>query len=502
MQAAAMLQDSSRILFVSIGHPGQLNPLLAIAQSLCERRPDLDIGFASSADLRAQIEKVGLSFIPIWSTSKLPKDMVSFFNISGIRSVEAMRQYTEWTRGSDNYDEPRALLLRTIQEYKPLLVVCDVLSEAGMAAAREVGVPYVINSPLPPYTCFPDSLPKIFPPVGSGTSLYKTSMWHRVYDLVVAARYGLGLVRHVVPLIENHHRVKGIPRPEEFASDARLFLNDTSEHLSDPRVDWPRDKIQWIGASLPKQDSDLAQADHFAATWRQHKQGSADDLYDWIDQAAASPEPLIFLALGTLYQLDAERVLTIYDALSSLPVKVLWKLSKEHQQALKQKRPDIDMQDFRFEAWIPSIPLVLAHHGVKLFINHAGGNSLHEGLFFGKRMVCLPAWMDCFDFAMRCQDAGAGLTIDTAPKLDRDQLKDAVRRVLLDEVQSPIFAANAERVSRGLRSLGGANEAAAAIERLLLGEPVVQNRAVDAQCEEEKHILQRSDSGLFLGYPI
>lgn len=451
------------VLFVSVGHSGQFNPLLAIAKAFHRQYPAIPVTFATSLDLSSVIERAGLRFLPVWESSKLPQDLALLFNKCGIRSIDVMKSYALWARSEEMFGFPRKMLANWMEDNRPSVAIVDVCTEAGMSAAIDTNTRYIVNSPCPPYTSFPDSLPAVFPPVGSGTSLYKTSIWHRIYDLAVGARYGYGLVKEVIPIIKEQE-ARGIHQPGTLANKSELFFNATSEKLSDTRVQFPENKLMWIGASLDDEVSSLTQASHFERVWNAAREGDTKGFYSWIDNAATSGKPIVFVALGTLYQLDKPRVDAMYRALSNLPIKVLWKLSQKEQEHLPQEAFEND--DLHIESWIPSLPLVLAHPKVKLFVNHGGGNSLHEGLFFGKPMVCLPAWMDCFDFAMRCQDAGAGIAITTAPRLDKQEFQNAVRHVLLDK-DSEKFTIKACEVAADLQALGGASKAAREIKRVL-----------------------------------
>lgn len=458
------------VLFASVASPGQLNPLFAIAEALHTLYPAWTIAFATSYEARSAIEEAGFTYVPAWTASLLPKHLIACFNKAGIRNVKVMKEYTMWIRSQAMYERPKEALCHWIKSHRPALVVSDVISEAGMAAASETDTPYIINSPTPPYVSFPDHLPRVFPPLGSGVSVHKTSLWHRVYDLVTVAYYGLGLIQQVVPLVHEQEQ-KGLPSPSALAEKAMLVLNNTTPLLADARVRWPKDKLQWTGACLQGSDAALVDQAHFEALWKAGKHDDESrDLYSWLDEES---KPVIVVALGTIYQLDDERISAIYQALSWLHVKVVWKLGKQHTVPTEAR----NNPNFYFIPWLPSLPLVLSHPHVKLFINHGGANSLHEGLYYGKPQVCIPAWMDCFDFAMRCQDAGAGLTINTAPHLDQDKLFDAVHEVLFGE-KSTTFAGNAERIAADLVQLGGARQAAVSIAETIEHGPYDKNKSL------------------------
>lgn len=99
---------------------------------------------------------------------------------------------------------------------------------------------------------------------------------------------------------------------------------------------------------------------------------------------------------------------------------------------------------------------------MKVFFNQAGGNATHEGLYFGKPMLVLPFWLDCYDFAIRMVDSGAALKIDDPHRLDGRDIERRLRRLL----EEPGFAGAAREWGRRLRDAGGAT----AVARLVLEE--------------------------------
>ncbi|UZJ53115.1 hypothetical protein CBS101457_002435 [Exobasidium rhododendri] len=464
--------DAAHVMFVSIGHPGQTNPMLAIAQAFRNEYPKNKVTFATSKDLQSTIKEEGFDFLSVWTSAKLPSSLVEAMNNAGVRSVECMLQWALFSRSEETYTNPRKIMSDYIRQYQPSLIICDSLSEAGMAAAIDTNTKFIINSPTPPYICFPDCVPRFFPTTGTGTSQYKTSLWHSIHDFAVSFRYKLGLYKRIVPMLLEERKENDILLHHESANAAALFINNTSELFSDPRVRWPQGKMKWIGVSLRDAQARLTESVYFEDMWKEGREAgttSERELITWIDQVtspSSSTQPLVLVALGTLYKLDRSRIESIYFALSSLPIKVIWKINHREQALLPPEA--IPNDNFRFETWISDFMLLLAHPRLSLFVNHAGGNSLHEGLYFGKPMVCIPGWMDCFDFAIHCQDLGAGITIDTAPKLDSLQFKNAVHQVLFGP-EAETFTLNARKIAADLKSLGGAKEAVKIIGEFMQG---------------------------------
>jgi len=136
---------------------------------------------------------------------------------------------------------------------------------------------------------------------------------------------------------------------------------------------------------------------------------------------------------------------------------VLWKLPADQQALLPGGLGD----HIRLEEWVPSQLAVLAHQNVRAFVTHGGGNGLHEGIYFGKPLLVMPFWLDCYDLAARAADAGVGLAIDRPPHFTSSEVSGKVRR-LLDEGQ---FAERSRYWGERLREAGGVGRAADLIVR-------------------------------------
>lgn len=451
------------VLFASLSHVGQFNPMLAIAESFARQNNDIRVVFATSENRKSAVNAAGLDFFPAWDSSELSIETRKQFNAGGIRNADLLVQSCKsLIRSEANYCVPFPRLEKWALHYRPALIVSDILTEAPVAVALRHHIPYVVNTPVPPYFSFPESLPRLFPPVGSGTSIIKTSLWHRIYDFFASARYGFRIYMKLKPIIDQD-RAAGVPTPEEMGNGAVAFLNCTSPLISDPRAKLPP-KVKWVGTVLSETSAKLKDPKNFAAVWNEASCNvTYGALYSWMDEAHSHASPIVLISLGSVYELDAPRVHAIYEALSHLPVHVLWKLSRNEQAYLPHVA--ISNDRFRFVSWVPDMLLLVAHPGVKLHINHGGANTLHEALYFGKPQVCLPAWLDCFDFAIRLQDAGAGCCIDSAPRLDASELYAKVKEVVFDNKR---YATCAEKVGHDLDVRGGATAAAAIVKEALI----------------------------------
>jgi UDP:flavonoid glycosyltransferase YjiC (YdhE family) len=99
---------------------------------------------------------------------------------------------------------------------------------------------------------------------------------------------------------------------------------------------------------------------------------------------------------------------------------------------------------------------VLAHTDV--FITHVGANSMHEALFYGVPLVCVPHFGDQPQNAHRVVAEGAGVLLPPA------EISAARVAAEVERVNGPSFRASAARLATELRSCGGLERALRVIE--------------------------------------
>ena len=119
--------------------------------------------------------------------------------------------------------------------------------------------------------------------------------------------------------------------------------------------------------------------------------------------------------------------------------------------------------NLRIEHWIPSQLGVLAHPNVRVFLTHGGGNGFHEGIYFGKPLLVMPFWLDCFDFAVRAIDSGVGLALDRPPSFTANEVAVKLKRLLAESS----FHERTLYWGEQLRKAGGVSRAADLILTIL-----------------------------------
>lgn len=433
------------ILFVGSAGNGMFNPMLVLAGELA-RRGVPDLWFAADAHRCGEIDAIrGRTTVTFASLGdEIPElsptswDDATYRRITQRSTRKAMHAAAlhtlEPSLRLDKYERLDAI----VRKIRPALMVVDTISVFAARLAMAHGIPYVIAVPFMPSNVLFPKVPKGFPVPNSGLGL-KMTLAQRIVNRLFPLRV-VGLLRHpriiraLVRFVQARKRL-GIPthtgKRTAVADKASLILCHTA-----PGIDYPiplPSKLRVLGAMIPP----LPEA-------------PGADLLRWLNKH----ESIVYIGLGTITRLTAYQVATLVDVTRKLDDhQVLWKLPRAQQAMLPADLPP----NLRIESWLPSQLDVLAHPNVKVFVNHAGGGSFHEGLYFGKPMVLYPLWVDCHDQAIRGQDAGVSRTLDDPLELDDAVRK--IRRVLNDER----FRTRAEHFRQSQLEAGGREAAADAI---------------------------------------
>ncbi|XP_068140538.1 UDP-glycosyltransferase UGT5 [Drosophila tropicalis] len=121
----------------------------------------------------------------------------------------------------------------------------------------------------------------------------------------------------------------------------------------------------------------------------------------------ASTHGAIFFSLGSNIDTDyvkEEIIEHIYNVLSRLPQRVIWKWSD------LSKTPG-SASNIYYHNWLPQDD-ILAHPNTKLFITHAGKGGLAEAQFHGVPMLALPIFADQPGNAASMVASGFGLSLE------------------------------------------------------------------------------------------
>jgi polyene glycosyltransferase len=452
------MHDSTQrpILFVGMSYTG-INPMFVIAREL-SRRGREDIWFAAEEHLRPDVEQLSVdskvNFVSLGEA--IPGITTSMWDDESYRTLtqpskwKGLLALTRQMSDPDSYYTKYRLLEAEVEHIKPALMVMDVTCLHAIDIAMKYKIPYVLSSPyIPSNTCsiFKVKLPRGYPTPLSGNPQKMTlsqRVANRLFKLwtqVLPLGLGMEIIRFAKVFRKVGVTVQLNPTPRLDAAEMLLCHS-----LLD--IDYPFDvpgKLHALGAMIPP----LPQA-------------PGDELIEWLD----AHESTVFIAFGTVTRLTREQVRGVVEAARRLEGEhtVLWKLPRS-QQALLPPAAGLP-GNLRIENWIPSQLDVLAHPNVRVFFNHAGANSFHEGIHFGKPMLIRPLWFDCMDIAVRAVDAGLGLVVDPAETIDPDEVVGKLTRLLTEDS----FRERAEHWAERQLATGGVATAA----DLILGCPALR----------------------------
>ena len=159
-------------------------------------------------------------------------------------------------------------------------------------------------------------------------------------------------------------------------------------------------------------------------------------------------EPLIYVSMGTLFNLEPELYGQIFEVLKQIPYRVVASVSSELPRSALGKIPD---------NWIlkPHVPQLKILPRSILFISRGGMNSVNEALYFGKPLLIIPYLLEQAIVARRVADLGAGLVLSP-----REVTPQKLRETINELIFNPTYAAAARELGAGLREAGGEERAA------------------------------------------
>ncbi|XP_029930512.1 UDP-glucuronosyltransferase 1-1-like isoform X1 [Myripristis murdjan] len=124
------------------------------------------------------------------------------------------------------------------------------------------------------------------------------------------------------------------------------------------------------------------------------------DLESWV----SGEHGFVVFTLGSMLRsLPEERAAVFLEAFRQIPQTVIWR----HTGPV----PDNIPENVKMMQWVPQNEL-LAHHGVRAFITHAGSHGLYEGLCHAVPMVMMPLNGDQSVNAQRMASRGVGVVLD------------------------------------------------------------------------------------------
>lgn len=436
------------ILFACAAHAGQINPLVSIAGEL-SRRDVPGLWFAATDNRRLDIEEAAkgspIQFVSTGisdRTKELVEDsaLYSAFARKGPMNTGSFLLALRWMFNQERLATEYERMLEHIDRIQPSLMVIDISTIGAIDAAMTRHIPFILSVAFPPSGLFMTRLPWDYPLPGSGLPR-RMSAGQKVANLWYRLRL-LAAMFTPFPFFSLAKQRMAIGIDNPFASIERYI--DAAEAIFcysvfglEYQFRVPR-HLHLLGAMVPSKSSEMLR--------------NTDDLSRWLDMHPS----VIYVGLGTLVQLSQPQLTTLVESFKRLWPNhyILWKLSASQRTLLPSG--EVLPSNVRIEHWLPSQLGVLAHPNVRVFVTHGGGNGFHEGIYFGKPLLVMPFWLDCFDFAARAVDSGVGLALDHPPSFTANEVVEKLRRLLKESS----FCERSQYWGEQLRKAGGMGRAA------------------------------------------
>ncbi|MGK2879087.1 MAG: glycosyltransferase [Solirubrobacterales bacterium] len=338
-----------RILLVTIGEPGHAFPMIAIATNLVAA--GCDVGVHTWFRWEEHIVNAGAEFL------KAPK-----FDVADGEAVPDLHEAAALATQQ---------LSEVVREWKPDVIVGDVLTLASALTAELCDVPLITSVPHFWHATGPESVP-----FGSGWSPAETKLSKAIFRWMHRLeRKGLEYGR--VELNETRAAV-GLPALERVhgALSENLVLVGTYPQL-EPERKWP-ENVKVIGPVMwepPSEPIEIPPGD----------------------------EPLVIVAPSTAQDLDHTMLSSAVEGLRDLPVRVL--AAKNGREPATPLNPG---QNTTVVDWAPYSQMFPA---ADVVLCHGGHGTIMRALTAGAAVVVCPASGDQYENAARVRWAKVGVSV-------------------------------------------------------------------------------------------
>jgi UDP:flavonoid glycosyltransferase YjiC (YdhE family) len=392
-----------RILVAAFGDAGHVFPAIALGKALAARGHEVVI--ETWEERRDAVEGEGLGFAAAEEYRMFPPPDPD--SEEGQHAAEAAKA-----------------LLPLLEDFRPHIVVSDILTLAPTLAAERAGLPLATL------------IPHIYPVVEPGNPFFAIGLW--------PPRTGLG--RRIWRY--GHERALRVGLEQ-----GRRDLNIQRQRLDLPPIDRFHGGISpdlALVATYPQLE--------YPRRWPPGVEVTGPMTFEMPYPALELPpgdDPLVLVAPSTAHDSDNHLVRTALAALAEEPVRVVATTNRVAPQ-----RPIDVPANASLVEWLSYSQLMPA---ASLVISHGGHGTVARALGAGTPVLICPIIGDMSETAMRVAWAGAGLSLPW--RLCRPTPLRWVARRLLHE---PTFKAKAQEIAAWGEENDGAARGAELVEQLAL----------------------------------
>jgi MGT family glycosyltransferase len=373
---------------------GHVNPTLGLVAELL-RRGETVVYYAHEPQ-RAGIESTGAVFRPYEDSGLAPQPIEGHEHLALLKLQEAVALLPQ--------------LLGVVRRERPDYILFDAMCPLGWLLARIEGLPAISSSSTFAFT--PAIMRSLMPPEA-------TQKIHSDAGARHVRAYG-DLAAHV-------HAAYGIAVPDwlrclNLFGDITLLYTSAALH---PLAETLDETFRLIGPCL-----------------------RSSEPMPSFSYAAIERENLIYISLGTVFNDNASFYRDCVAAFADGAYQVLLSVGERIDLAALGELP----QNIVVCRSAPQLDVL---QRARLFVSHAGANSVHEALYNGVPLVLVPQMFEQAMNAGQVVANGAGVCLEPAA-VTPERLRQAVDSVMTQ----PSFRLNAERLGATLRAGGGAVGAA------------------------------------------
>jgi len=420
------MTDAKTVVFVCSHHSGHIHPLLTLVDLF--GRHGYRVYFVTSHSRRSMVESAGATFL----ADDLEGNDLDTVTLQTIQDRLHL-QPTEAVKGSVFFEQilpatvgyfrPENDLIGRIQQVQPSFMVCDVSALWGVVIAK-----YVLSVPL--ITSCSCSL--MDTKTIEGACGYLTG----IDFLIKSKQWLLDNVPIHQSLENNKEGLDSYDIRFSYLNESKFMIcwsfKDFQECDTSKRE---APHVHYFGAAMPRNITErLAQQ-----TQDMNKPENDSSLADFVNQARAQKKRLVFISLGTvvgqekwtLQGAKEDMVASFYRRLFTVLGEI------DGDSAHESAKDNLGGKDFAcilsigktrsvsdFDdpttgcSTIPSnfyvasfVPQIWVLSQVDAFVTHCGNNGVHEAMFFGVPMLCIPCFGDQHGNAKIIADRHIGVQI-------------------------------------------------------------------------------------------
>lgn len=365
-------------VFCNIPAYGHVNPTLAVVQELVRRGHR--VSYYLTEEFRDEIQATGATFQPYESKHTNNLALSPALNAAKMSPRMGLLFLLE-----DKDTVPPQIIDRVRAE-QPDVIVYDFMCLWAKAVIDELHVPAAITKPTYASNEHFDLMAQMRE--GMKNMPNDSEMQQRISEMVAARD---GSAEHPMQAIVN-----------AFTRVEQLNIIFVTKEFQ-PQAETFDKRYLFVGPSiLPRHETN-----------------------DFPFERLNSEQPLIYISLGSLYNNQPEFYKQCFEAFSAWPEQIVMSTGKRTDISTFGPIPE----NFLLAPYVPQLDILPR---ARLFVTHAGTNSIMESMYFGVPTVLIPQQPEQHMHAQRVADLGLGVILEKE-QVNVDTLREAVERVLRDD---------------------------------------------------------------------